>query len=109
VGVVGVKKKKHSFHKRKQNVVDSKGFISRIEKMLLKELVCSVGVTKCCAMNCCEHFPDEKMLLKQEFWSFSFEEHKAYGLNIPRKLHTRGDESGQKFITIQGLDIYETA
>jgi hypothetical protein len=58
-------------------------------------------------MNCCQHFPCEKTLLKQEFWSLSFENRKAYGLDIPKRLHTRGVESGQKFITIQGLDICE--
>jgi hypothetical protein len=51
----------------------------------------------------------EKTLLKQKFWSFSFEDCKAYGLDIPRRLHTRGDERQQNFITIQGLDIYEIA
>ncbi len=63
VGVVGVKKEKYSFHKRKQSVVDSEGSIFRIEKMLSKEFVCNVGVAKCCAMNCCQHFPREKTLL----------------------------------------------
>jgi aspartate/tyrosine/aromatic aminotransferase len=64
VGSLGVKKKKYSFHKRKQNIVDYKGSISRIEKMSLKELVRNVGVAKCCAMNCCQHFPCEKTLLR---------------------------------------------
>jgi hypothetical protein len=34
----------------------------------------NVGVTKCCTMNYCQHFLHEKtLLLKQEFWSLSFE------------------------------------
>jgi hypothetical protein len=43
-------------------------------------------------MNCCQHFPCEKtLLLKQEFLSLSFENHKTYGLDILRRLHMRGD------------------
>jgi hypothetical protein len=60
-------------------------------------------------MNCCQHFPREKtLLLKQKFWSLSFEDHRAYGLDIPGRLHMRGVGSGQKIITIQGLNICET-
>jgi hypothetical protein len=61
---IGVKKTKYSFHKRKRNVVDFKGSISRIEKVLLEEFVRNVGVAKCCTMNCCQHFPCEKTLLR---------------------------------------------
>jgi hypothetical protein len=63
VGAIGVKKKKYSFRKRMQNVVDSEGSISRIEKMLSEEFVCNVGVAKCWAMNFCQHFPHEMNLL----------------------------------------------
>jgi hypothetical protein len=76
--------------------------------MLLEELVHNVGAIKCCTMNCCQHFPCEKTLLKQEFWSLSIEDRRAYGLNIPRWLHTKGVGSRRKFITIQGLNICET-
>jgi hypothetical protein len=77
--------------------------------MLSKESMQNVGVAKCCTMNCCQHFPHEKtLLLRQEFWSLSFEDCKTYGLNIPRRLCTRGDINKQKFIIIQGLNIYET-
>jgi hypothetical protein len=31
------------------------------------------------------------MLLKEEFWGLSFEECKAYGMDIPRRLHVRAD------------------
>jgi len=103
VGFVGLKKKKYSFHKRKQNIVNCKGSISRIEKMLLKESMCNVGVAKFCTMNCCQHFLHEKMLLRQEFWSLSFEHYKTYGLYILRRLHTKGDGNQRKFITIQGF------
>jgi hypothetical protein len=63
VGVVGVKKKKYYVHKRKQNMADFEGSISRIEKVLSEELVHNVGATKCCTMNCCQHFPHGKTLL----------------------------------------------
>jgi hypothetical protein len=86
VGAIGVKKKKYSFHKRKQSVIDSKGSIPRIEKLLLKKFVRNVGVAKCCAMNCCQHF-------LHMFWSLSFEDRRAYGLDIPRRLHTKGWEA----------------
>jgi hypothetical protein len=46
-------------------------------------------------MNCCEYFPCEKtLLLRQKFWSSSFEDHVTYGLDIPRRLHMRGVGSG---------------
>jgi hypothetical protein len=90
VGTIGVKNKKYSFHMRKQNVTNFEGFISRIEKVLSEESMCNVGATKCYAMNCYQHLPHENTLLKQEFWSLSFEDHRAYGLDIPRWLHTRG-------------------
>jgi hypothetical protein len=94
VGVVGVKKKKCSFHKRKRSAIDFKGSVSRIEKMLIEESMCNVGAEKCCTMNCFQHFPREKaLLLKQEFWSLSFEDHITYGVNIPKRLHTKGDRS----------------
>jgi hypothetical protein len=55
----------------------------------------NVDATKCCAMIYCQHFPCEKtLLLRHEFWSLSFEDCKAYGLNIPRRFHTKGVESG---------------
>jgi hypothetical protein len=31
------------------------------------------------------------MLLKEKFWDLSFEEHKVYGMDIPRRLHVKGD------------------
>jgi hypothetical protein len=30
-------------------------------------------------------------LLKEEFWGLSFENHIAYGMDIPRRLHMKGD------------------
>jgi hypothetical protein len=75
----------------KQNIVDFKGSVFTIEKMLLEESMCNVGVALCCTMNCCQHFLHEKTLLRQEFWSLFFENHKTYGLDIPKKLHMKGD------------------
>ncbi len=52
----------------------------------------NVGAAKCCVMNCYQHFSHKKtLLLKQKFWSLSFEDRKTYGLNIPRRLHMKGD------------------
>ncbi len=110
MGIIGVKKKKYSFHIRKCNVIDSKGSISRIEKLMSEKFMHNVGVTKCCTTNCCQHFPHEKtLLLREEFSSLSFEDCKTCGLDILRRLHTGGIGSGLKFNTIQGLDICEIA
>jgi hypothetical protein len=48
------------------------------------------------------------MLLRKEFWGMSFEEHRAYGMDIPRRLHVRIDIKQQKFIMIQEINICET-
>jgi hypothetical protein len=47
------------------------------------------------------------MLLREEFWGLSFERCKSYGMDIPRRLHVRGDMKQRKFITIQEINIYE--
>jgi hypothetical protein len=91
VGVVGVKKKKYSFHKNKQNVVNYEGFISRIEKMLSEESMCNVGVARCYVMNCCQHFLHEKtLLLKQKFWSLSFEDPWGLWFKYSKKVAYEG-------------------
>jgi hypothetical protein len=90
-------------------VADFEGSISRIEKVLLEESMHNVGVAKCYTMNCYQHFFHGKiLLLRQEFWSLSFENRTTYGLDFPRRLHTRGNGSRQKFLIIQGLDICKT-
>jgi hypothetical protein len=43
------------------------------------------------AQNCCQHFLHEKMLLKEGIWGLSFEDHRMYGMDIPRRLHVRLD------------------
>jgi hypothetical protein len=105
---IGVKKKKYSFHKRKQNIVDCKGSIFRIQKVLLKKSVHNVGAAKCCAMNCCQHFLHEKTLLRQKFWSLSFEDYKAYGLDILRMLHTKETKTNENLSLFKVLNIYES-
>jgi len=56
------------------------------------ESMCNVSASICCMMNCCQHFHHVKtLLLKQEFWSLSFEDYKTYYLDIPRRLHMKGD------------------
>jgi hypothetical protein len=63
-----------------------------------------------CTMNYCQQFLHEKtLLLRQKFWSLSFEDHQTYGLDIPKRLHIRGIQNQQKFIIIQGLYICETS
>jgi hypothetical protein len=37
------------------------------------------------------------------------EEHKTYGIDIPKRLHVRVDMKQQKFITIQEINICEMA
>jgi hypothetical protein len=103
---VKVNKKIWSFHKMIWSIIDSKGFVYRIEKMLLEESMCNMGAITCCTMNCCQHFPHEKTLLRQKFWSLSFKDRITYGLDILKRLHMRGNRRWQKFITIQGLEPY---
>jgi len=52
------------------------------------------------AQNCCQHYLHEKMLLKEDIWGLSFEDHKMYGMDIPRRLHVKLDMKQRKFITI---------
>ncbi len=85
-------KKQYFFKKRKQNVGHFDRLMSRIEKLLSQNSVQNVSSTLCCAQNYCQHFFHEKMaLLKEEFWGLSFENHIAYGMDIPRRLHMKGD------------------
>ncbi len=53
---------------------------------------------------CCE-----KMLFRKEFWCLSFEDHRTYGLDIPKRLHMKGNMKRQKFIIVQEMEIYEIA
>jgi hypothetical protein len=49
----------------------------------------------------------QRLLLIQEFWSLSFEDRKTYGLDIPKRLHMKGDRGQWKFIIIQCVNICE--
>ncbi len=63
----------------------------------------------CCAQNCYQFFPHEKLtLLRETFWGLSFEKHRAYGMDIPKRLHMRGNIKQQMFIMIHEIDICET-
>jgi hypothetical protein len=94
-GQIGVRKKQYPFQKNKQKKCELEGSISRIKKFLFEEFVHNVNVLHCCSKNCCQHFPCEKTLfLKQDFWGLSFEDHRTYCLNIPRRLHMKGDMKG---------------
>jgi hypothetical protein len=43
------------------------------------------------------------------FWGPSFEDYRAYGLNIPKRLDTIKNMKQQEFITIQEIDICKIA
>jgi hypothetical protein len=58
-GMIGVKRKKYNFSKRKQKEIMSLNFASRIETVLSKESYRGVKVTMCCSLNYCQHFPHE--------------------------------------------------
>jgi hypothetical protein len=47
------------------------------------------------------------LLLKKEFWDFSFEIFRMYGMDILRRLHVKGNMKEQKLITIQVIEICE--
>jgi hypothetical protein len=64
--------------------------------MLLKELLSTFSSSK-------------DLLLKQEFWGLSFENHTIYGLDNARRLHTRKNMKWRKFIMILEIYIYEIA
>jgi hypothetical protein len=50
------------------------------------------GSTNCSSLNCCQYFLCEKnALMKKEFWKMSYQDRKAYGLDIPQQLHLRVD------------------
>jgi hypothetical protein len=51
--MIGVKKKKYSFHKRKWKDIVFVDSISRIKKVLSKESCHGVGVVMCCSLNSC--------------------------------------------------------
>jgi hypothetical protein len=66
--------------------------VLRIEKLLSQESIWNLSFALRCTQNSCQHFPHEKMiLLKEEFWGLFFEEHKTYGMDIPRRLHVSGN------------------
>ncbi len=107
VGIIGLKKKQYYFYKKKQNVRDFKGSISRVEKLFSEEFVQNVSAYMCCRMKCCQHCLQEKtMLLKQKSWSFSFKNYKVYGLDIPRRLHTRINMKCRILIIIQAIEKF---
>jgi len=40
---------------------------------------------------------ERTLFLKQEFWGLSFEDCKTYGLDIPRRLHMRGNKASKVY------------
>jgi hypothetical protein len=67
-GMIGMKKKKYSFSKRKWKEIVSLDSILRIEKVLIKESYRGVEVAMCCSLNYYQHFPRQMMgLFRHEF------------------------------------------
>jgi hypothetical protein len=48
-------------------------------------------------------------MLKEDFWGPYFEDYRAYGLNIPKRLDMKRNMKQQEFITIEEINICETA
>jgi hypothetical protein len=103
-------RKKINFSERKWKKIVFLNFVLRIEKVLNEESCRGVGAAMCCSLNCCQHFPREMTrLLRHEFWNKLFKERSTHMLDIPRRLHRRGDCNRAKFVTFQERDVYETA
>ncbi len=98
-GIISVKKK--TFHKKKKKAFNVDVPMLKIDKLMFKESIRNVGVVDCCSLNCYQCFPHEKIaLMKEEFWKMSYENQKAYDLDISQWLHSRVDVKKQKLITI---------
>jgi hypothetical protein len=86
----------------------SLNFVSRIEKVLSEESYHGVRATMCCSLKCYQHFPREMTrLLRHEFWNGSLEERSTHTLDIPRRLHRRGDCNHANFVMLQERDVCE--
>ncbi len=87
-GMIGLKKKKYGFSKRKQKEIMSITFVLRIEKVLNKKSCHGVEVAMCCSLSYYQHFPCQMIgILRHKFWNKSFEERFAHMLDIPKRLH----------------------
>jgi hypothetical protein len=87
-GMIGVKKKKYGFSKRKRKKIVSINSVSRIKKVLSEESCCGVKVVMCCLLNCCQHFLHQMIrILRREFWNKLFEERFVHKLDILRRFH----------------------
>jgi hypothetical protein len=108
-GMIGMKKKKYSFSKRKWKEIVFLNSILRIKKVLSKESYRGVEVAMCCSLNCYQHFPWQMMgLFRHEFKNKLFEERTVHTLDIPRRLHRRGDCNRAKFVMLQEKDVSKT-
>ncbi len=66
--------------------------VSKIEKVLSKESCRGVRVAMCCSLRYCQHFPCQMIrIFRHKFWNKSFEERFAHMLDIPRRLHEKGN------------------
>jgi hypothetical protein len=48
-------------------------------------------------------------IIKHKFWNKSFEERSAHMLDIPRRLHKKGNCNCAKFLPLQERDVFKTA
>jgi len=102
--------KNYNFNKRKWKEIVFVNLVSKIEKVVSEESCCRVGVVMCCSLNCRQHFPHQMTrILKHKFGNKSFEEKFNHTLDIPRRLHWRGDCNNAKFVTFQERDVCEIA
>lgn len=74
--------------------------VLRVEKLISQESIWNVSFTLRCARNYCQHFLHEKTLFRAKFWGLSFENRRANGLDIPRRLNVKANMKQQKFIMI---------
>ncbi len=76
--------------------------------MLSEESCLGIRVVMCCLLNYSQHFLHQMIRkLKHEFWNNLFEEKSTNTLDIPRRLHQRGDYNRVKFVTLQEKDVCE--
>jgi hypothetical protein len=109
-GEITIKKNIYMFKRGNKGYVIYEALVSRIEKLLSNESIQNVSVVLYCPRNYYQYFPGEKaLMLKEDFWGPSFEDYRAYGLNIPKRLDMKRNLKQQEFITTQEIDICEIA
>jgi hypothetical protein len=81
-----------------------------IKKVLSEESYHGVGAMMWCSSKCYQHFPCEMTrLFIHKFWYKSFEKRSTHMLDIPKRLHRKGNYNCAKFVMFQEKDVCETA